>query len=281
MYCFKNMFQGMGCADNGIVRGIPMMRDDSASVWGAYTNAQQPFLNVDPTAPPQQGMDGAHDLDEKTEAKKYLEQRSMVVNARTGGMYFQMKHLYQTSFYLEAVMFRAESGQLVLCQSTSESNGLSQYRRPGFPGFELWASYDADHNEGMPLTPPYDKCSPLGRSLYDVYGDIGSWQHFQSIEDLLEAAGVEEYAKMICGYHIQGAIAGEYPSTEGIGYEYCPLDWYVRVVKKSAGYEQSDTWQHYLLLDVVCPTQFYESRVFRKVGEYTGWEGHRIGAASC
>ena len=71
------------------------------------------------------------------------------------------------------------------------------------------------------------------------------WEHdgpgIDSLEALLENAGITEYVRFICGYHIQGQPA--------LRNEFCALDWYAQDERMVE--ENPKVWAHYLILDQV------------------------------
>jgi len=93
------------------------------------------------------------------------------------------------------------------------------------------------------------------------------------MEALLVKAGITNYAKFICGYHIHGKAATEYDAT------LCALDWYFQSPQQRE--EDSRVWEHHLILDQVCPTEYYKASVMElQDSQYVGWEGHRVGMDS-
>ena len=99
------------------------------------------------------------------------------------------------------------------------------------------------------------------------------WNEVTDMEALLIKAGITDYAKFICGYHIHGQAATSYDDTM------CALDWYFQSAKQRE--DDSRVWEHHLILDQVCPTEYYKARVVvLKEAQYTGWEDHRVGMDS-
>ena len=150
-----------------------------------------------------------------------------VTDLRNGGMWWAMRHHYHTSFWLEALVFRDGDGSLMIAQSSAESNVVSRYQPP-FMSMKLWVSQDEGHlrkDQGIPTLPPFDQCIQCKETILERYGQFGQWQHAKSMEDLLAFAGITEYVRCICGYHIHGEKADKYVSKDG---DYCPLDWYVQ-----------------------------------------------------
>ena len=91
------------------------------------------------------------------------------------------------------------------------------------------------------------------------------------MEDVLEAAGISNYHRFICGYHIHGMAESR------VDPALCPLDWYYQTDKQRM--KDADVWDHCLLLDQVSPVTFWQSEVLQRVGQYT-WPQHRIGTDS-
>ena len=100
-----------------------------------------------------------------------------------------------------------------------------------------------------------------------------AWKEVKDMESMLVKAGIDQYAKYICGYHIHGRAA------EHADASMCALDWYFQSAKQRA--EDNQVWEHSLILDQVCPTQYYKAQVLvLQDAQYTGWEGHRVGMES-
>ena len=114
-----------------------------------------------------------------------------------------------------------------------------------------------------------DECYCLGL-VGDVFGIVeGATSLEEYVETLFPGC---EYVRWICGYHIHGAKAEMYQSSE----DFCALDWYAQDDRMKAANE--DLWSHKLIKDQVCPTNWYCARVFESMGLYEGWSGHRIGS---
>ena len=178
--------------------------------------------DVLPSAPPIHCMD---DQLNKSEEQEYPE-HTTVTDFSNGGMWWSMRYYYHTSFWLEALVFR-DGDLLMIAQSSKESNIVSRYQ-PAFMSMALWVSEDAGHvrtDQGIPTLPPFDQCIDCKETILDRYGHLGQWQHAKSMEDVLSFAGITEYVRCICGYHIHGEKADKYGSKDG---DYCPLDWYVQ-----------------------------------------------------
>ena len=99
------------------------------------------------------------------------------------------------------------------------------------------------------------------------------WNEVHDMEALLEKDGITQYAKFICGYHIHGAAA------TSVDPSMCALDWYFQ--SNAQRVEDSGVWEHHLILDQVCPTNWYKAMVLQlQDKEYVGWEGHKVGMES-
>ena len=99
------------------------------------------------------------------------------------------------------------------------------------------------------------------------------WNEVKDMESLLVKSGIMNYAKFICGYHIGGQAATE--CDPGL----CALDWYFQSSEQREC--DSQVWEHHLILDQVCPTEYYKATVVvLKDAQYVGWEGHRVGMES-
>ena len=181
---------------------------------------------------------------------------------------------YESSYFVEGVVFR-DGEQVFVAQSTPRSNHVSQAGAKPFGMFQLWESFDDSHRMwyDVPVLPPFRVASNLHMSVHDKYRHVGSWQDFNGIEDLLDEAGITQFSRFICGYHIHGDTAICFAPS----WQYCALDWYSQT---STMYQREPSvWLHHTLLDQVSPIQFYQSEVYRKKGLFTGWEGHRIGGS--
>ena len=59
--------------------------------------------------------------------------------------------------------------------------------------------------------------------------------------------------------------------------KYCALDWYCQTTAQRLN--DAEVWDHYLILDQVCPTQFFKAECFKSMPVYRGWRNHEIGLA--
>ena len=140
---------------------------------------------------------------------------------------------------------------------------------------EFWRSYGHGHDQtsgnGMDSAPLMNQCDRIG-TVGENFRDIVPWQEVFDFESMLEAAGITEYARFICEYHIHGRAATVYDS------KYCALDWYFQSAPDRM--DQSNIWEHHLILDQVCPTMYHEAHVveFNPFGRYEGWTDFRIGS---
>ena len=98
--------------------------------------------------------------------------------------------------------------------------------------------------------------------------DVENRHRCASMEDVLEAAGLADYERYICGFHIHRK------SVSLVDARLCPLDWYYQDTAQRL--RDPDVWDHYLILDQVSPVNFWKAKVVTHVGKYS-WLGHRIG----
>ena len=142
-----------------------------------------------------------------------------------------------------------------------------------FLSMELWRSYGHGHDRtsggGMDSFPLMNKCECIG-TVAEYFREI-PWQDVSDFESILDAAGITEYARFICGYHIHGEAA-----TQAYDGQYCALDWYFQ--SPADRMADPNEWQHFLILDQVCPINYHEARVVKTLDRYNGWTDLRIGA---
>ena len=138
---------------------------------------------------------------------------------------------------------------------------------------ELWESYahgnTKEVGKGMDHMPTMRDCDKIG-IVGDHFRQYGRYQDINDLESMLELAGITDYAKFISAYHIHGQAATGYDE------KLCALDWYFQ----DAHQRKTDAqyWDHYLLLDQVCPTQYHKASMVRKMPNmYQGWEDHKLG----
>ena len=95
----------------------------------------------------------------------------------------------------------------------------------------------------------------------------GDWEEAASMEALLDILGIE-YSCAICGFCLQqqASIYGD---------QYCALNWYYQSAEQRCTSRTS--WEHWYILDQVCPSDWYLAKVIQDAGEYEGWEGHAVG----
>ena len=88
------------------------------------------------------------------------------------------------------------------------------------------------------------------------------------MEEVLEADGIADYHRFICGFHIRGMAKSL------VDVNLCPLEWYYQ----SAAQRMKDrnVWSHYLILDVVSPVDFWKASTIKELGTYY-WPDHSIG----
>ena len=85
---------------------------------------------------------------------------------------------------------------------------------------------------------------------------------------VLEADDILDYARYICGFHIQGM--GQSIKDENL----CPLDWYYQSCQQRM--KDPNVWDHYLLHDQVSPVDFWKAKTVMSLGTFW-WPDHRIG----
>ena len=91
---------------------------------------------------------------------------------------------------------------------------------------------------------------------------------------VLQAMGIEDYSRFICGYHIRSEQKAEmYKEDPG---RYCALDWY----SQSAMQRRCcpSVWDHFLLVDTVDPFKWYEAKSYTSQGQFDGWQKFEVGA---
>ena len=121
----------------------------------------------------------------------------------------------------------------------------------------------------MDCSPFMNQCECIG-TVAENFRDR-PWLDFNDFESMLESAGITDYARFICGYHIHGAAA-----TEVYDGKFCALDWYFQ--SPADRMADSNEWDHLLILDQVCPTMYHKARVVKTLDRYNGWTDLRIGA---
>ena len=187
----------------------------------------------------------------------------------TGGKYVDGP--YSSSFYLQgARYYDPETGQLMLVVSTPQSNRLSEYRHSlPFNQFSVYESHAPDHTRerggGMDFQPTFMTCDPHPRMFGDVFEQV---ERYDCMEDVFRAAGIDDFHRFICGYHIHQQELSNVDS------RLCPLDWYYQTHQQYQA--NPNVFDHYLILDQVSPTNFWQGRITTRLGLYE-WPDHRIG----
>ena len=178
---------------------------------------------------------------------------------------------YTGTFYLMgAKYYDPESGRVMIVVSTPASNRLSEYRhtRP-FNEFAVYESHGPDHTRelggGMDFYPRFASCDPHPRKFGDVFPQV---EVYDCMEDVFVAAGINDFHRFICGYHIHEKEASM------VDPRYCPLDWYYQSSKQYQ--TDPDVFEHFLILDQVSPTNFWQGNHITHLGKYV-WPEHRIG----
>ena len=121
----------------------------------------------------------------------------------------------------------------------------------------------------MDALPLMNQCVCIG-TVGSKFRDV-PWQDVSDIETILESAGITDYARFICGYHIHGEAA-----TQAYDGQFCALDWYFQTSTDRMA--DPNWWDHFVILDQVCPTMYYEARALKSLGRYNGLTDLRIGA---
>ena len=126
-----------------------------------------------------------------------------------------------------------------------------------FLGFEVWESHAEGHTRdggrGMGTEPGgMNECSPLG-IVAERFQSI-PLNDIRSMEALAKHMGINDYVRLICGYHIHGARAALYEPDRNM---YCALDWYAQGPAQRTS--DPSVWEHFLILDQVCPTECIDS----------------------
>jgi hypothetical protein len=178
---------------------------------------------------------------------------------------------YTGTFYLMgAKYYDPVTGRVMIVVSTPASNRLSEYRhtRP-FNEFAVYESHGPDHTRelggGMDFYPKFTDCDPHPRKFGDVFQQV---EVYDCMEDVFVAAGINDFHRFICGYHIHEK------GVSTVDPRFCPLDWYYQTHTQ---YQMDpDVFDHYLILDEVCPTNFWQGDHITRLGKHV-WSGHRIG----
>ena len=217
------------------------------------------------------GMPGA----QAEQALQYHVKYEEVFDEESGGMYMAAPS-YSTSFYFEGAKYLdPKTGRLGIATSTAQSNRRTsfEYGMP-YASMEHWTSFKPGHTKemgkGMSTEPgSMDECLPEG-SVGEKYEYLQTgFQRINSLEHLLEEAGIHDYTRFICGYHIHGQAATEYDP------KLCALDWYAQCTTDRL--QDPNVWDHYLIKYQVCPTQCIYAKAYKRMPQYEGWYGHKIG----
>ena len=198
-----------------------------------------------------------------------------VMDWETGGMYANATK-YKTSFFVEGAKYIAptDEGRVCIIFSTSQSNIASRYdcAKP-YLTMDVYESHEEGHTllggRGMECCPGgMNKAFKLGQ-VHEVFKHI-DFTKVCNLEDLFAQAGVTQKVFFICGYHIHGTVATVYDG------KFCALDWYSQSGTSRA--KNPDVYEHFLILDEVCPTECYKAVRFERVpGRYVGWHKHCVG----
>ena len=198
-----------------------------------------------------------------------------VMDWETGGMYANATK-YKTSFFVEGAKYLAptDEGRVCIIFSTSQSNIASRYdyAKP-YLTMEVYESHEEGHTlsggRGMELCPgSMNSAYKLG-TVQEVFKGI-DFTDVWNLDDLFVKAGVTNKVFFICGYHIHGTVATVYDG------KFCALDWYSQSGTGRA--KNPDVYEHFLILDQVCPTECYKAvRFERAPGPYVGWHKHCVG----
>ena len=140
---------------------------------------------------------------------------------------------------------------------------------------DVWESWQEGHTsgggKGMATTPgDLNTCSYAGTVGDEFKYFEGDFERMTSLEDLLQAAGITSYVRFIGGYHIHGTVSAKY------GGRHCALDWYAQDTADRL--RAPEVWEHWVILDEVCPTEVFKAEVFQRRTPFTGWYGHSIGS---
>ena len=211
-----------------------------------------------PSAPGQQSM-------------PVLATPSQEFDLNTGARYVDAP--YTGTYFLQGLKYYDPvTGRCMVVQSTNVSTRFAEYRHSvPYKQYAVYASWEEDHTRddggGMSHSPTFMTCDPKPRMFGDLF-DFPDMHRCRCMEDVLEAAGIEDYHRFICGYHIKGM------GKSHVDEKFCPLDWYYQSASLRLKYP--DQWDHYLILDQVCPADFWKGTILQQLGRYE-WPNHRIG----
>ena len=186
----------------------------------------------------------------------------------TGGRYVVAP--YSGTYFVQGVKFYDKAtGRLMVVVSTNVSTRFAEFRHSvPYMQYAAYMSWEEHHNRtdggGMDAFPTFQTCSEPR-----MFGDMFPHLHgCVSMEEALEADDILDYARYICGFHIQGM--GQSIVDENL----CPLDWYYQSCQQRM--KDPNVWDHYLILDAVSPVDFWKASTIKYLGAYY-WPDHSIG----
>ena len=189
----------------------------------------------------------------------------------SGGRYVDAD--YSGSYFVNgAKWYDVDTRRLQIGISTNVSTNFSEHpHSAAFNQFHVYTSWVSDHTRdeggGMGFCPEFTTCDPYPKLFGDMY-DVENRHRCTCMEDVLEAVGIVDYERFICGYHLRREAVSQ------VDKNLCPLDWYYQTCAQRC--RNPDVWDHFILLDQVSPVNFWKSTTFKKIGQYE-WPGHRIG----
>ena len=169
----------------------------------------------------------------------------------SGGRYVDAP--YSGTYFLQGGKYYTPgTGRLVVAQSTNVSTRFAEYKHSvPFNQYAVYSSWEEDHTRddggGMTPMPTFMTCDPEPSMFGDLF-DVPNMHQCRCMEDVWEAAGIFDYHRLICGYHIHGMAKSL------VDEKLCPLDWYYQSASLPLKYP--DQWEHYLILDQVSPVDF-------------------------
>ena len=197
-----------------------------------------------------------------------------VIDIETGGMLADATS-YKTSFFVEGAKFVSPDpeGRVMVVFSTAYSNILSRYdHTKPYLTMDVYESWSDGHTracgKGMDTAPGGLNECVYKESVDQVFSHL-DFSSIWNLEQLFDAAGITVRTYFICGYHIHGTSANVHDG------RFCALDWYAQTGADHS--RNPEEWDHYLILDEVCPTECYKARVFRRMDAFYGWTDHAIG----
>jgi hypothetical protein len=211
-----------------------------------------------PSAPPPQEVFVGMLMDQQPDINTAIDQG-------TGGMVFDRRESYETSWYLEGGTFR-EDGYTYIIQSTAGSNRASREEDAfAYNHLEVWCQKGEVVSVSNPrATRAYLVSS--ARTFFASRMEGVPWEGFDSMEAVLDHLGLR-YSRFICGYSLR---------QRGLDEKFCALDWYFQ--DPDLRMEGRDLWYHAYILDQVCPSSWYSAQVVKNDGDlYRGWSQHALG----